>query len=138
MGRLHRSEVGLAVGGIALAEKRMQDVNFSYPYQISDYTFLTDKPKPTSMNLTLVHAFSEILWILIIPLILLLPFALFLLVHRKQTYQQLLFMLFGSLWEESVATQLRKLSFKLFISAWLIFTFVITNSYKAVLLSILT
>lgn len=84
MGMVHRSEVELAVGGIALAEKRLQDVNFSYLYQISDCTFLTDKPKPTSMTLTLIYAFSEILWILIILVVLLLPFLLFLLVHRKK------------------------------------------------------
>lgn len=58
--------------------------------------------------------------------------------YRKHTYQNILFTILGSLLEKSIDIHPQKVSLKLIIGTWLMFAFVITNSYKAVLLSILT
>lgn len=136
-GMVQRSEVDLATGGV-LTYERFQAINVSYPYGFSDITFMTDNPKPVPTSLAIFYPFSSILWIILIVAVLIFSCALHLHVHRTQTYQNIFCMLLGNLLEKSIDMRLRKLGLKLIVSMWLMFSFVITNSYKAVLLSILT
>lgn len=136
MGIVQRSEVDLGLG-TSITYPRFQAINFTYPYIMSDVTFMTDKPKADSTYLAIIHPFPLIMWILLIATIFLFARVLYFHVNRKETYQNILFMVFGNLLEKSIDMQLRKWSLKLH-GAWFVFAFVIINSYRAVLLSILT
>lgn len=137
IGMVIRSEADLATD-VPLDEENWDAVNFSYPYLFTDNTFMTDKPKPASMNMAIFYPFSLKLWILIATVFFFFSFLLFLQVKKKQTYLIVLFILFGNLMEKSIDIKLRKKMYRLILSTWLIFAFIITNCYKALLLSFLT
>lgn len=138
IGMVGRAEVDMAVGSVTLVEDRFQAVNFSYPYLFSDITFITDKLQPLSTDLALLYPFSLILWILIMATIFIVSFILYILTSRKKTFQNILFMVFGSLMGISIHFKVRKITLGILLSTWLIFAFVITNSYKGLLLSFLS
>lgn len=138
IGMVKRSEADLAVGGIALLDKRFHAVTFSYPYLFSKMTFMTDKPKPLSTSLALIYPFSLKLWILIAITIFSVSYILFIVTNRKQAFQSVLFKVFGLLLEKAVRIRVLKKSIGLLLSTWLLFIYVVTSSYKALLLSFLS
>ena len=139
VGMVKRSEVDLAVGGIPLDSELFQAVRTSYPYLFSDNTFVTDKPKSLPSNLSFFHPFSLTLWISIIAIIFIISFIFFILtVRKKESFQTVLFLIFGSSVQQPVSFKLRKTNLKLLLGSWLFFNFVITNSYKALFLSSLS
>lgn len=138
MGMVIRSEADLAVGGLRIWEESYDAVNFSYPYLFTETTFMTDKLKPESKSVAIFRPFSLRLWILLAAIIFFFSFLLFPHAKRKETYQSVLFVVFGHFLKKSTRIKLRKKFYRVILSIWLIFTFVITNSYKALLLSFLT
>lgn len=139
IGMVKRSEADLAVGGIALLNKRLHAVTVSYPYLFSKMTFMTDKPKPLSTSLALIYHFSLKLWILVMVTLFSISYMLFIVTNRKQAFQSALFkVVFGLLLENAVRIRVRKKSIGFLLSTWLVFIFVVTSSYKALLLSFLS
>ena len=133
LGMVKSTEADLAVGGIGLTEERFQAINFSYPYTFSQLSFMTNKPKPISSSLILLSPFSLEVWISLAILILSVSFLLFFLTITKESYECVLYKVFCSLLEKSIHIKRVKRNMRLIIGAWILCTFVITNSYKAVL-----
>ena len=138
IGMVHRSEADLAVGGITLTHERFQALNFSYPYLFTDMTFITDKMKPIATSSALFYPFSWKLWILIIIAFFTFLFLFFHFILKKETFQSVLVMLFGSLFGQSIRFKAQKISHRLIFIMWLVFIFVLTYSYKGVILSFMT
>ena len=138
IGMVSRSEADLSVGKISLFEERTEVVNFSDPFFIIRVTFITDKLKPVSTNTALLYPFSRQLWILLGFMVIACSFFLFILMNKKQTFLSIFFKMLGSLLEKSVETKFQKTRIRVFLGAWLVFTFSIINGYKALLLSVLS
>ena len=102
IGMIRRSEADLAVGGLTLTMKRLQAVDFNYPYIISELSFITDKPKPVPTNLALFYPFSWILWISITAAFLFSSFLFFILTFRKRAFEKVLLLMFGSVIGQSI------------------------------------
>ena len=138
IGMIHRSQADLAVGGIALTTERLQAADFSYPYVISEMSFVTDKPKPVPTTLALFYPFSWTLWISVMTAFLFSSFFYFILTLRKRAFGKVMLMIFGSVLGQFIPLKVKERSQRLFLSMWLISIFVITNSYKGRLLSFLS
>ena len=138
IGMVKRSEVDMGVGAIDLDERRFKAVDFSYPFLISEFVFMTDKPVPLRTSLVLLYPFSFITWILILLSIFSVTFCVLILTSRKKRFYDALLKIIGSLYGQPISFNVQKTKLKLFLCTWFFFIFIITRSYTGVYLSFLS
>lgn len=138
LGLVEKGEVDLAVGSIAITEERFKSFKFSYPYLFSDVTFMTDKLEPLSNSSILLLPFSLTSWIFLLMFMLSVSFLLLIVSSKKQTYNDVLFKVFGSVMGHVVRIKSEKSYMRLILGLWLVFIFIIMIIYRALLLSVLS
>lgn len=138
LGLMQRKQADLIINKLSLTEERASLVDVSIPYQYVHMTFITDKPKYVPDMMAMLHPFSLSLWLAVVVSFLLVQPLLYLFRIKNYSFQNMLFKIFGSLLEKAVNIKLRKVSTKILILSWVLGAMLITQSYKAVLLSFLT
>ena len=76
------------------------------------------------------------MWVILAVLIIFASFVFYILLQRKFTFFNILLKTTGSLLEKSLGYKMQTASLKLFTLMWIISVLIITNSYKALLLSL--
>lgn len=137
-GMLERSEADLAFGYIRIGDEIPPGVNFVYPHILSDTTFMGNKPEPLSAKKAIISPFSCEIWIMIALCSIVATFLLYFLIKKRRTFLDIFLNIIGSLLEKSLPFKIQKSSLRLLIFTWIFSVFVLTNSYKGVILSFLT
>ena len=83
LGLVQNTEADMAVGRVMLSENRFKVFNFSYPYLVTEITFMTDKLKPISTSMTLLYPFSFTVWTSLAVFILTFSVLLFVLLKEE-------------------------------------------------------
>lgn len=138
VGMVKRGESDIAVGGVVMTEDRLNAVKFSRPYYFTEVTFETDNLQPIPKSLAISHPFSYKLWILLLAVVAVISMLLYIILKRKRTYGATFLYTLGNLLEQSVDYRERSTSFRVLTLSWTFGILVITNSYKATLLSFLS
>lgn len=138
IGMIQQKECDIAIDAISLTLERSRAISYSYPYYVSDITFLTNNPEALPKSFAIFHPFSFEIWIALIVAFFFM-FIIFFAFHNKQTtYDRSLLTLIRPLVLQSIVFQPQKISGRLLLLSWIAGVMFITYSYQAVLLSILT
>lgn len=139
VGMVLRNESDIALGGIAVTEKRFQIISYSAPYRFTYLTFATNLPRQLPRFTAFLYPFTMHLWIAIILLLLVMPFIYRVLLRKKRTLGNLFLDTVKSLLYEPLTAQYNGHVGDYFIQGtWLIGAMLISFSYAATLLSFLT
>ena len=139
VGMVLRNESDIALGGIAVTEKRYKIISYSSPYRFTYLTFATNLPRSLPRFTTFLYPFTMHLWIALAVLLFLMPFILRILLRRKITLGNLFFDTIKSLLYEPITSHNNDHLRDYFLQgAWLIAAMLISFSYAATLLSFLT
>lgn len=138
VGMIARGEADLSIGDVTASEERREAVNFSYPLHVTFATFMTDKPEPQPNSFAIFHVFSIEVWIGIGLCLFLISLLLYFLLQKRKSYFTFLFNCIGCLLEQSFSFDVRQRNTALLLLHWFIGVMVLTTSYKAVILSIIT
>lgn len=138
MGMLERSEVDLGVGYIGIYDKIPTGVSFIYPHVLSENTFMGNKPEPLTAREAIVYPFSYEVWMMIALCLIVVTLLLYFVMQGKRALLDIFFNLFGSLLEKSFDFKIQTTRFKVFIFSWAFAVFVLSSSYKGLLLSFFT
>ncbi|GBM01938.1 hypothetical protein AVEN_269549-1 [Araneus ventricosus] len=136
IGMVQRGDAHLAFNSLSITSSRFSVVDFSSVYSIDDMTFRIKKPGTLPPSLALIRPFDSTIWIAIIITLLLMPFLMKCLLNAKDTYINIFLKFLGSLLNESTITN-RYFSRNI-VASWLVFGMILTLSYSAILLSVLT
>lgn len=138
IGMIQKGKADLAFAKLSFNEARASVVDFSYPYQYSPISFITDKPTQVPNSYAMVYPFSLSVWIGLAITIVIMQFLLYFFERKTYSFQSILFKIFGTLLENTVDMRLDKLSTRILMLSWIIGAMFLTQSYKAVLLSFFT
>lgn len=136
IGMLNRSECDMSVDPIIVTESRNEAVLFSYPYQLLDITFITNKPEAKPKSFAIIQPFSTSVWIALIVSFFCVSFLFYAISGKK--YSDMLFMLFGNMFSQPSNYTPKKMSSKLLMILWMVGMFFLIVCYQATLLSFLS
>lgn len=139
VGMVLRKEADIALGGIAVTEKRSKIIHYSLPYRYTYLTFATNLPPEIPKFWTFLYPFTLNLWISVALLLLVMPFVFRLCLTTKMTLANHFFDAMKSLLYEPLTTEPSGSANDYFVlGSWLIGSMIISYSYAATLLSFLT
>ncbi|GBM27177.1 hypothetical protein AVEN_9847-1 [Araneus ventricosus] len=138
IGMLQKGEADLAIHFLSITEQRAHVVDFSPVYKTEDVTFAIKKPGRIPTSMAFIHPFQYSIWTMILILIVLMPLAFRILFRTKYVYSKILLIILGALLKQPNLMILDSFSSRIFFCSWLIFAMVVSYSYSAVLLSLLT
>ena len=138
IGMLIRGEADMSVSGLTSNEERREVVNFTFPLYVSDVSFITNKPEPHPKTFAIFETFSFEVWIGITVSIIFTSLLLCYLLKKKQTFSSILMAVIGNLLEKPFPFQERRGKSALLLIFWLIGATILANSYKSVILSVIT
>lgn len=138
IGMLERGEADMTVCGITADEEQMKVVNFSYPLYASDISFMTNKPEPYAKHFAIFDSFSLWVWIGVVTCLILIPLILYMFLKGRKSYSTVMMAVIASLLEKSFPFEARRKNTVFLLLTWFLGTTVLTTSYKAVILSVIT
>lgn len=138
MGMLVRGEADICTSGMTITSERQEAVNFTFPIHVDDFTFKTNKAEPYPKNFAILETFALEVWFCIGISLILTSFLLYILLNRKQQYSILLLETLGNLLEKSFSFEVRQRNTVFMLLTWFLGITVLSNSYKAVILSVIT
>ncbi|XP_055951425.1 probable glutamate receptor [Argiope bruennichi] len=138
IGKIQKGNADIADSHIGITEQRTAVVDFSTVYLIDDMTFAIKKPGPVPTSLAFVRPFDFITWILIFTILLVVPLIFQWTFHCKRTYIYFFLSLLGSIFRQPTFTNFKIKKFKPVLFSWCFFATIVSFSYSAVLLSMLS
>lgn len=135
---LIRGETDLAVSGFTLSSENIKIFNFTYPLHMSDVTFMTNKLEPHPKSFAIFDVFSPGVWIGIGLCLTVISLLLYFILRKREKYSTVLLGCIGCLLEESFSFAVKQRNTTLLLLHWFICIIILTTSYKAVILSIIT
>lgn len=137
VGLIQREEADIAIG-LIITIGRSSVVDFSYPYDYTDLTFVTDKPEKSPKSFAIFNPFSWQMWLALALCLIFMTCLLFAFVRQKYKFSAVLISSYGILLENALDFKITASSVRILMMSWIIGALFITNSYKAVLLAFLT
>ncbi|GIY50268.1 tubulin-specific chaperone E [Caerostris darwini] len=138
VGKLQKDLADIAVFYMGMREDRMGVVDFSPSYTTEDVIFVIKKEGYLPKSLAFIKTFDSSIWIALVVVFLLMPSIFKVLLHVKNSYNQLLLMLTSYILGQAMENRNKSLKYRVVLSSWLIFATVISFSYSAVFFSLLT
>lgn len=138
IGMLQRGEVDIAVSSLLITRKRLEVVDFSYPYSIEDITFATSIPGTIPTAAALIKPFSYDLWIALISSLLIFSIIFHFCSSKSSSFYKTMFTLLGYIMNQPSATTSEALPDRFLIGAWIFGTAFLSKIYGSYLLSFLT
>ncbi|GIY39944.1 lig_chan-Glu_bd domain-containing protein [Caerostris darwini] len=138
IGKIQRDEAEIALNFISISEPRSRIVDFSTVYMTDDISFAIKKPGTFPTSMAMVYPFKTSIWITTCVVLLLMPFVFRFVLLTKEIYINILLKLLGSVLGQSTFKNQGFLRYKIIICSWIIFGMILSLSYSAVLLSVLT
>ncbi|GBN64411.1 hypothetical protein AVEN_137813-1 [Araneus ventricosus] len=138
IGMLQRGEADISINLISMTEERTRVVDFSTTYATDDLTFALKKPGTAPASTALIHPFHPDVWFYTLAILFLMPLVFQCLSGTKCTYTQTFLVLLGTLMKQPLFATNDVLRYRILVCSWLIFALILSSSYSAVLLSLLT
>ncbi|XP_055936807.1 glutamate receptor ionotropic, delta-1-like [Argiope bruennichi] len=138
IGMLQRGEADISINLISMTEQRTKVVEFSTVYATDDLTFALKKPGMAPASTALVHPFDTAVWIFTLAILLLMPLVFQSLSGTKCTYSETFLVLLGAMLKQPLFSTNNVLRYRILVCSWLIFALILSSSYSAVLLSLLS
>ena len=136
--KMNRSEVDINVSPLHCEEISMGIVDFSYPYKIHDFTFVTFIPEYKPHIFGIFQAFSLNFWITLVSVL----FAIMLLSHFMLKYKcnigKTVFHVFAILMKQNAIITPTYFAENLLVYSWVIGAMILCLSYDSVFLSFLS
>lgn len=137
VGLVQRGNVDIGIGLIITVD-RNSVVDFSYPYDFTDITFVTDKLQYLPRSFAIFHPFSWQMWVALVLCLILISFLLFVFMRKRYQFLAVLLCCYGMLLENALNFKNTTSTVRMLMLSWIIGVLFITNSYKAVLLAFLS
>lgn len=137
IGMIKRGNADLAVSTIGMTEERVKAVKFSYPFWISEITFITQKPEFSHDIWTLIHPFSLEIWIILLIYFILLPFVLYSISKKKISFKNIALDVIRPFFQQPLTTITKKDGQSIMMLLWIMSMTLLSYCYSAVLLSFL-
>ncbi|GFT36797.1 uncharacterized protein NPIL_471651 [Nephila pilipes] len=138
IGKIQKGSADLALNYLSMNEQRAKVVDFSTVYTSEEITFVIEKPGTYPVSMAFLYPFDTVIWITICIILLLMPLFLLYLFRTKDTYSRVFMLLLGSLLGNASCTNHDTFKYRVMALSWSIFGMILTFSYSAVLLSVLT
>ena len=138
MGMLVRNEADISSSGITITNERAEVVNFTFPLHVTDFTFITNKPEPYPRKFAMFKVFFIEVWICIGLCLFMISFFLCNLLKKKMAFSKVLIAAIGNLVEQSFSLEVRQRNTVCLLLTWFLGITILSNSYKAVILSVIT
>ncbi|XP_055950920.1 glutamate receptor ionotropic, delta-1-like [Argiope bruennichi] len=138
IGLVQRDEADLAMNFLAITEERLTAVDFSTIYTVDATTFVIGRPSPLPPTLAYLYPFELSLWVSLAFMLFLMPWFILLLTNTKSSYFCLILDLFGNFVNQDMSIRDNSTRSRVLSISWIVFTYVISLSYSAVLLSFLS
>lgn len=138
VGMVYRGEADLVVSELAITKERSEAVEFSYPFTVSDVTFVTQKPQFISDIDSIFEPFDWEVWCCYALVHIAMPFIFYLGSKGEYTLSKLTIDTFSTFFGQQGFKKLKKRAEKILVITWLLAMMLVSFSYKANLLSILT
>nr|XP_042896777.1 glutamate receptor ionotropic, delta-2-like [Parasteatoda tepidariorum] len=137
IGMVHRGEADIAMSLISQSSERMKAVDFSRTYAITDTTFVVKKPGMISKGFVFLLPFSLNIWIICIAFIIIYPLLIRIFLSTN-SYMYLWLNTMGNILKQPSEIAHKPWYNRIIQATWLLFAFMISCSYSAVMLSFLT
>ncbi|GBO34201.1 hypothetical protein AVEN_238446-1 [Araneus ventricosus] len=138
IGNIQKGAADIADSYLGITEQRATVVDFSTVYLTDDITFAIKKPVPVPKSLAFVCPFNFITRTSILFALLVMPLIFKYVFRYKEAYIFLFLRLLGSIFRQSTLVNYDNGRFKSLIFSWWFFATVVSFSYSAVLLSMLS
>ncbi|GIY59337.1 PBPe domain-containing protein [Caerostris darwini] len=135
IGMVNRSEADMAFSSIVITEDRYQAVDFSTAITIEGMTFMIEKPKALSTALAFLYPFDIWIWLCLVCFLVFTPIVF---QRGKRSYWRILFDLFTCILRQPCNVENERKMLKLLFVFWWPVAMVLSFSYSAALLSLLT
>ncbi|GFR08821.1 glutamate receptor ionotropic, delta-2 [Trichonephila clavata] len=137
IGMVQRGEADIAIGTLGINEKRMQVVDFSFPYTADKLTFVVLKPSEWLMAFGFFNLLDLSTWMLLFGSFLLSTALFFAMLKGTTTYLEVVHIFFGSILRQPLTFHNYTHEKKFCIGTWLLFSFIMSSVFSGVLLSFL-
>ena len=138
VGLLKRGEADMSHPGLFYDKVKEEVVNFTFPLYISDNTFISNKPEPYPKYFAIFEIFSLEVWLSIVISVISIALFLYFLLKKKHSLSAVLVGTVGNLLEKSFPFEERRGKIALILMFWFLGVTILTNSYKALILSVIT
>lgn len=136
--KINASEIDVGVSLVFMTEDLLKKVDFSFPYQLHDYTFVTQKPKYKPQIFGIFKTFSLPVWMSIMSVLFVMPIISFVILKRKYTFNDICFHVFAILLRQNSIIRPSSLVEKLFVYSWVVGAMILCLSHDSVFLSFLS
>ncbi|GFS66502.1 uncharacterized protein NPIL_318151, partial [Nephila pilipes] len=136
IGMVSERQADMAIGFLAATKNRLEVVDFSEPYSVNELSFATHLPRNLVRTYFYLYPFNWSVWVCIFGFSFILPLIFFLQTHKMYSYFGLLFQMYRFIVRQNMSKFATGKKF--LFGLWLYFAFVISASYMAVLLSIMS
>lgn len=138
VGLVYRGEADLVVSELAMTDARIQALDFSYPFTISDVTFVTQKPQFISDITSVLEPFSWEVWSFFAFYLIVMPCVHYFWFQGTYKFSKIVLDIFSTFLGQQVFKKSRRTSERILILFWTIPMMIMSIVYRANLLSILT
>ncbi|GFY56164.1 acetoacetyl-CoA synthetase [Trichonephila inaurata madagascariensis] len=134
IGLVHRNEADIAIAHLTMSPERSSVADFLF-YTVEENSFVTNLPGFVMKSLFYLLPFHAYIWISIIIAAVFMPFLFMILRIKALTFHELLFRLFSILLGQQGCIASSEMKCRILIGSWIIFSLIISSSYRTVLLS---
>ncbi|XP_035218116.1 probable glutamate receptor [Stegodyphus dumicola] len=138
IGMVQRKEADMALCALGITHQRFEALNISEYYFSDSIKFVARIPGLASKANAYLHTFQSTIWISSFVTLSLAVISFHIISIESFSSVELFFQMVGSITGQPLTIEANSLKRKILIIAWIIFAFVLSSCYKAVLSSFLT
>ncbi|XP_055941835.1 probable glutamate receptor [Argiope bruennichi] len=138
IGKIQKDLADIAIHFMTVTEKRLSVVDYSPTYATESLTFALGKQGFRPKSLAFFKTFDSTIWISTFLILILMPLTFTVLLRVKGGYARFLFILAKYILQQSVNHKQDRFEYRILLTSWIFFTTILSFSYSAVFLSLLT
>ena len=135
---VNRSEVDIDVTPLRCSERTMEAVDFSYPFEINDFTFLTFKPEYEPHFFGIFQTFSLNVWMTLAFFFFTITLLSHFILKYKCNFDKIIFYVFSVLMKQNAIIDSSSFAENLLVYSWVIGGMILCLSHDSVFLSFLS
>ena len=136
--KINRSEIDIGPKVLIMDENTTKATDFSYPYRISDHTFVTPKPEYKPHIFGIIQTFSLPVWITLLLVLFTTTFVYCFFLKHKCNLNKIVLHMFAILMKQSVLLVHSSVAENLFLYSWVLGAMILCLSHDSVILSFMT
>ena len=135
--KVSHSEVDIGARPVHMDGNLLKAVDFTYPYKMNDYTFITHKPEYSPKIFGIFQCFTLSVWFTMAFIFIITAFACYF-IFKKYKFSKVLLNIFAILLRQDVQVHSSSFVEKLIIYSWVFGAMILCLSYDSVFLSFLS